>query len=152
MIAYSVKGRIALTLGDPVGPVESVSKAVQEFIHYCSVNDWEPAFTAVLPEYLTIYHQAGLQSVCIGQEAIIDTSIFTLGGHANKTLRNSYNKILRLGYRAEVFYPPIPDNLLKVLRKISNEWLREKQKKEMQRRRLKQKQIPNYRKSDKRRG
>lgn len=123
VIAFVVKGRIALALGDPIGPDDDFPVTLQEFKVYCSHNDWQPAFYQVLPDHLDEYRRAGFSSLCIGHEAIVHLNQFTLEGSRAKPLRNIVNKLIRLGYRASIHLPPIGDELLAELRRISNEWL-----------------------------
>lgn len=123
MLAYMVKGRVALVLGDPIGPAEDVAAALAGFQRYCARNDWLPAFYQTQPDYLVQYRAAGLEIVCIGNEAIVDTVSFSLQGGANKALRTPVTKLTKLGHRAQFYEPPLPDSLLHELRAISNEWL-----------------------------
>lgn len=123
LIAYVTEGRIAVTLGDPIGPVEDAAAAIGGFKAYCAGNDWTPAFYQTLPDYLDSYRAAGLQMVCIGHEAIVDLGTFTLAGGANKSLRSAINRLTKEGHRAEVHEPPLSDDLLHELRGVSDEWL-----------------------------
>jgi len=123
LVAYVVKGRIALTLGDPIGPSDDFPACLAAFADFCSKNDWQPAFYQVLPDRLEIYKSRGYGLLCIGQEGIVDLSTFTLAGGENKNVRTSVNKMGRLGYRTEVLDPPHSSELLRELRLISDEWL-----------------------------
>ena len=123
VIAYVVKGRVALTLGDPIGPPDDFVASVNNFQALCTRNDWLPAFYQVLPEHLDDYETAGFSALLIGQEGIVNTATFTLDGSQNKPVRNAYNKIVRLGFTAEVVMPPHPSYLMRDLRQISDEWL-----------------------------
>ena len=123
VIAYAEKGRVAVALGDPIGPAEDVSSVIGEFKEYCAKNDWQPAFYQVLPDNLEQYQGAGFNVLCIGQEGIVDLQNFTLEGKTAKVLRYAYNRFSRLGYQARVYEPPLPDSLLVELRNISDGWL-----------------------------
>ncbi|GIV78037.1 MAG: hypothetical protein KatS3mg050_2431 [Litorilinea sp.] len=123
VIAYVVKGRGALALGDPIGPPEDADAAIVAYRDYCTGNDWVPAFFQVLPDYLDLYRKAGLAVLCIGHEAIVDLSQFTLRGKANTNLRNAVNRMTRLGYHAEMHPPPLSASLLRELRQVSDAWL-----------------------------
>ncbi|MEZ4656196.1 MAG: phosphatidylglycerol lysyltransferase domain-containing protein [Caldilineaceae bacterium] len=123
VIAYTVKGRVALALGDPIGPCEDVLAAIGEFQQLCVRNDWRPAFYQTLPETLTIYSQAGLQMLCIGHEGIVDLATFTISGRDNKNLRAMTNRFTREGYTAVVHDPPLAPALLAELRAVSDAWL-----------------------------
>ncbi len=122
-VAFVVKGRVALCLGDPIGPAADFLACVAAFQKYCAVNDWQPVFYQVYPDHLDEYRGAGFQALCIGQEAIVDLSTFTLAGGENKSIRTSINRLNRLEFRAEVVSPPVPDELLGELNAISDEWL-----------------------------
>ena len=112
VIAYAARGRGVIALGDPVGPPENIAEAITGFRGYCSRNDWTPAFVSVLPENIDSYRAAGFETLCMGQEAIVDLGAFTLEGSDNKNVRNAVTKIGRLGYRAEMHLPPLGDILL----------------------------------------
>ena len=123
LVAYVVEGRIAVALGDPIGPTEDVMATLAGFKAFCIQNDWQPAFYQALPDYLEQYRAAGFDILCIGQEAIVDLSTFTLEGKANKGLRAAVNRFNKLGYCAELHPPPLSDSLLHELRAVSDEWL-----------------------------
>src|SRR5579864_561323 len=46
-VAFTLRGRTALALGDPIGPPDTINRAAREFIGYCDVQDWTPAFYQV---------------------------------------------------------------------------------------------------------
>ncbi len=123
VIGYAVEGRIAIVLGDPVGPAEDLAACISAFSELCATNDWQPAFYQVLPEALDVYKVAGFNVLCVGDEAIMILSAFTLSGGENKNVRTAVNRMNKLGYRAEVLNPPHPSELLSELRQISDEWL-----------------------------
>lgn len=123
LISYVVENRVALALGDPIGPAEDVESSVSAFKELCSKNDWRPVFYQVLPTYLDVYKSLEFDALLIGHEAIVDLTCFTLEGSQNKTLRNSYNKMLRNGYHPDVVQPPYSTRMLRELNYISNDWL-----------------------------
>lgn len=123
VIAYAVRGRGVIVLGDPIGPADQVYETLLAFQDFCIRNDWFPAFASTLPDYLTDYQKAGFDTACIGYEAIVVLEKFTLEGSENKGVRNTVSRMGRNGYRAEVYMPPIDDKLLTALREISDAWL-----------------------------
>jgi phosphatidylglycerol lysyltransferase len=123
VVAYTVEGRVALVLGDPIGPPEDLPASISGYTGYCAINDWLPAFYQTQPDTLPAYHSAGFQSLCIGQEGIVDMASFTLAGGENKNMRTAVNRMTRLGYTTEVIEPPIPGEILRTLRLISDVWL-----------------------------
>jgi phosphatidylglycerol lysyltransferase len=123
VIGYKLEGRIALTLGDPIGPREDAAACLSSFAAYCAGNDWEPAFYQVLPDYLKLYQNIGYHALCIGNEAIVNLATFDIAGGEKKNIRTGVNKMRKLGYQAQVLQPPHAPELLAELRKVSDEWL-----------------------------
>jgi phosphatidylglycerol lysyltransferase len=123
VVAFVVKGRVALTLGDPIGPVDDAAAAISEFQARCRRHDWQPAFFQVLPDYVEHYRAAAFTVAAIGHEAIVGVHTFDLAGKTTKTIRTSVHRLTREGYNAEVLSPPVPQNVLTELREISDEWL-----------------------------
>jgi len=123
VIAYVAKGRGAVVLGDPIGPIEDVFGAIQEFQAFCEKNDWIAAYYQTTPDYIEEYKRCGYETLCIGSEAIVDLASFTLEGGENKSLRTAVNKLRRLNYQSIMLEPPIDKEYLEELRSISNEWL-----------------------------
>ena len=123
LCAFVVRGRVALVLGDPVGPEADLPDALEAFKKHCQQSDWLAAFYQVQGNHLELYQSKGFDALMIGQEAIVDLSKFTLEGKAGQGFRAALNKMERLGYRAEIHVPPLSDELLANLRDVSNEWL-----------------------------
>jgi phosphatidylglycerol lysyltransferase len=123
VVSFVVQRRVALALGDPVGPAADADAAIRGFVAHCGRNDWRPAFYQTMPDHLAHYRDAGLDASCVGHEAIVELARFTLEGTENKALRGAVNRLTRGGYRAEMFEPPIPHGLIAELREVSDEWL-----------------------------
>ena len=123
VVAYTIKNRTALALGDPIGPPGELENAILRFKEFCALNDWVAAFYQTLPDGLKAYRAAGFDAVCIGHEAIVHLENFSLVGGANKSMRTVVNRFSKLGYQAVVYEPPLSDEVLNELRAISNEWL-----------------------------
>jgi phosphatidylglycerol lysyltransferase len=130
-VAYVVKGRAALALGDPIGPPCDAEATVSGFKWFCSLNDWFPVFYQVDAENLDLFQRLGLRAIRIGQEAIVDLAGFSLEGGERKNIRTSVNKMRRLGYSAAVLRPPHPSTLIHQLSEVSDDWLSERSTAEM---------------------
>jgi uncharacterized protein (TIRG00374 family) len=123
VIPYTVCGPTAVTLGDPIGPSKDAESAIHAFLAHCRQNGWMAVFTMVESDNLEIFRRAGYVSMCLGNEGVVDLTAFTLKGNNHSTLRKRYNRFAREGYRLVVLDPPIPDDILRDLRRISDEWL-----------------------------
>ena len=131
VIAYVLHNRTAVALGDPIGPPEDNLAAILGYQKLCNGNDWQPSFYQTLPDFLPNYRTAGMHSLKLGDEAIVDLAAFTLQGGAMKPVRTSVNKFERLGYSCQYAEPPHSADLLNRLEAISNEWMIERHEKEM---------------------
>ena len=123
VIAYVPRGRGAIALGDPMGPIEDREEVIVSFQQFCQRNDWYPAFYQILPDDIDLYKSRGFQVLKIGEEAIVDLKAFTLQGKAGKNLRTAVNRMTKLGYEVKFYQPPISNDLLRQLKSVSDEWL-----------------------------
>lgn len=123
VVAYAVSGRVAVALGDPIGPDEDAAAAVAGFCALCERNDWVPAFYHVLPQRRAHYAAAGMTTLCVGHEAVIDLAGFTLAGGARKSLRRNVARATDAGFQAQVLLPPHGEALLDELEAVSDAWL-----------------------------
>ncbi len=124
-VAFVTNSGIGLALGDPIGPALDAASAIEEFRSYCIAHDWRPAFYQTLPDHLEIYRANDFDTLCIGQEAVVDVRSFSIEGGAMKSVRTSVNRLSRLGFTADVLEPPLSQKRLEELRLISDEWLAE---------------------------
>ena len=125
--AYAVRGRVALVLGDPIGPPAELPAAITAFVRHCERMDWRPAFYETKPDLLPAYRAAGLQPLAMGACAIVDLAGFSLEGKAFKNHRNTLSRFAREGWTAEVVEPPLSAELIEDLRAVSDAWLLLKQ-------------------------
>ncbi|MFH7028049.1 MAG: phosphatidylglycerol lysyltransferase domain-containing protein [Heteroscytonema crispum UTEX LB 1556] len=124
VIAYVPKGRGAIALGDPIGPIEDRKEVLIGFQQFCQRNDWYPAFYQTMPDDIDLYNSLGFKVLKIGEEAIVDLKAFTLQGKAGKNFRPSINRLTKDGYEVKFYKPPISDDLLHQLKSVSDEWLK----------------------------
>jgi phosphatidylglycerol lysyltransferase len=132
VIAYVPKGRGAIALGDPIGPIEDRKEVIISFQQFCQRNDWYPAFYQTLAEDVNLYTALGFRVLKIGVEGIVDLETFTLQGKAGKNLRTPLNRMTKMGYQVKFYQPPISDDLLRQLKPVSDEWLQMMQGSEKQ--------------------
>lgn len=122
-IAYSVRVNVAITLGDPIGPAESLPESIREFKQFCEENGWAVAWHQTLPDLLPLYRQAGFKKLKIGDDAIVDLAAFTLEGKEMKRFRQRVGQLEKQGVHLRRYDAPLPDELIKRLREVSDEWL-----------------------------
>jgi phosphatidylglycerol lysyltransferase len=121
-IAYSVRGRTALALGDPICPPERLARAIREFMAFCDRQDWIPAFYQV--EDKRHYSELGFRMVPIGSDAIVRTRSFSLDGKDRAALRYAVHRCERQGIRCEFHRAPDAwDTARADLLEVSRSWL-----------------------------
>lgn len=121
-IAFTLRGRTALALGDPIGPPDVVKQGLEDFVAYCDRQDWIPAFYQVDCE--RDYRDLAFTLVPIGSEAIIQTQTFGLEGKEQHDLRYAVKRCEKEGVRFS--FMTGPDALAahsQQLHAVSGTWL-----------------------------
>jgi lysylphosphatidylglycerol synthetase-like protein (DUF2156 family) len=105
LVAYAVYGGVALVSPDPIGPVAERSQAFSAFRSYADARGWTIGVVGAGEEWLPLYHAAGLHSLYVGDEAIVDCTTFSLEGGKMKGLRQAVSRLTRNGYSVEFLDP-----------------------------------------------
>jgi phosphatidylglycerol lysyltransferase len=121
-VAFSLRGRTALALGDPIGPPGSIKRGLEDFVAYCERQDWIPAFYQV--DSTEQYRGLDFTLVPIGSEALIEPQTFGLQGKQRSDLRYSVKRCEKEGVGFSFMTGP---EALAVhsqqLREVSGTWL-----------------------------
>jgi lysylphosphatidylglycerol synthetase-like protein (DUF2156 family)/membrane protein DedA with SNARE-associated domain len=128
LVAYAVRGTVALAAGDPLASEDDFVQSVREYLAYCSRNDWTPCIYEAAEERLPVYQALGLRSLKMAEEAILALQDFSLAGNKRANLRAMVNKTAKSGmivrgYNRGLQIEPEIDEQLE---EISQEWLTEK--------------------------
>ena len=101
-IPYSIVNGVMITTGDPVGDQESWPSAIAAFLLEAELHAWIPAVYGCSEIAGEIWvRESGFDVLEIGDEAILDIAQFTLDGSSMKNIRQTINRINRLGYTAK---------------------------------------------------
>jgi phosphatidylglycerol lysyltransferase len=121
-VAFTLRGRTALALGDPVAPGVMLESSIRDFVKYCEKQDWIAAFYQV--DEAAPYRSAGMTLVPIGAEAILETSRFELSGRKRADVRYAVHRSEKEGTRF-VFgpAPAIAAEHGPDLHEVSGSWL-----------------------------
>lgn len=126
-VAYRVIGGVALVLGDPVGGPDGGERAIEEFLDLCASRGWVPCFYGTTARFLGAYQGAGLRSLQIAEDTVIDLAGLDFKGRAWQDVRTALNKAEREGIRYEAFDgQAVPPAIMIQLRAISDTWTAEK--------------------------
>ncbi len=105
LVAYAVYGGVSLVSPDPIGPEAERPEAFSAFRAFAESRGWTIAVMGAGADWLSIYHAAGLHSLYIGDEAIVDCQTFSLEGGKMKGLRQACTRLARKGYTVEFLDP-----------------------------------------------
>lgn len=123
-VAYKTVGGVALALGDPVGKPEGLATLAHDFLAFCTDNGWSVAFHQAQAHLLPLYRSLGLQSLKIGEEAVVVLETLADTVQHSKHMRHNRNKFEKEGYCLVRYTPPHPPELLKEVKQVSDEWLK----------------------------
>lgn len=102
-IGYRVLNGVMLAAGDPLGDPEAWPGAIAAFLAKADEYAWVPAVLGCSELGGRIWvRQTGFEALEIGDEALVDTSSFTLEGRAMRNVRQMVSRIRRLGYETEL--------------------------------------------------
>jgi len=101
-LAYRAVAGIALVSGDPVGEAATVPTLLEDFSAYCRRQAWRVAAIGVGEEMRACWEAVGLKTIYVGDEAVVRPAAFSLEGRSVRKLRQSVNRLERLGYRVEM--------------------------------------------------
>jgi len=133
LVAYAVRGGVALAAGDPLTPEADLADGVKAYLAHCRSNGWTPCIYEASEEALPVYRALGLQGFKMAEEALVDLASFGLSGGARAGLRAMVNKATKHGLMVLPYdRAAAPDAAVDVqLDEISREWLAEKKLAEM---------------------
>ncbi len=97
-IGYRVEGGVMLCAGDPVGPAATIVPLLHKAIEFAHVRGLRLGAIGVSAEVAPAFEELGLRRLYLGDEAIVDTSRFTLEGRAIRKVRQSVTRIEKAGY------------------------------------------------------
>ena len=100
LIAYGLVGSVALAGGDPLGPPAHWPAAIAAFLDQAATQGRIAAALGCGAAAAEAWRAAGLFSVYLGDEAVLDLDRFSLEGRAVRIARQSWNRACRAGYSA----------------------------------------------------
>lgn len=122
-IAYKTVWGVSLGLGDLAGDRREAADTLRGFMQFCTDNGWQVALHQALPDLLPIYQQVGLQTLKIGEEAVIDLEQFPSTLQDSKHLRKTRSRFAKEGFTIVWADPPHSSPLLDEAQRVSDSWL-----------------------------
>lgn len=124
VVAYAVKGRVAVAVGDPLTERSRRVEGASRFIDLCRRNHRIPCFFQTDPSLRDDYRRLGLRPVKFGEEAIVVLADFDLNAAAHANARREVGRARRAGLTPAVLRWPDPDDeIWTELAEVSRSWL-----------------------------
>ncbi len=112
LVAYAVYGGVCLISPDPIGPRNEREQVWGAFRRFADSHGWVTSVMGAGEEWLSVYRDAGMHHIYLGDEAVVDVGSFTLAGGTRKGLRQAHNRIKNHGYTATFHDPAHLDDSL----------------------------------------
>ncbi|MGH2504765.1 MAG: phosphatidylglycerol lysyltransferase domain-containing protein, partial [Ktedonobacterales bacterium] len=120
-ISYKLVGRVALQIGAMLGPASERHAVYTEFRAWLRAEGLIPAAVALAPEERAVV-VAGMRSIAIGREAVVDLTSFSVEG-LSKKMRWAQRSLTKRGYRCALLpATEITGALRAALARIDDEW------------------------------
>ncbi|HEY8096773.1 MAG TPA: bifunctional lysylphosphatidylglycerol flippase/synthetase MprF, partial [Methylobacter sp.] len=129
-IMFAITPQFWIAMGDPVGEQSEVEDLLWQFQEHADHYGAKAVFYQVSPELLPYYLDQGLSLFKLGEEARVDLSTFNLQGKQRESQRSARNKFCKMDYHFEILARQSVDEVLPVLRQISDAWLSSKNTRE----------------------
>jgi lysyl-tRNA synthetase class 2 len=122
-LAYRVVGGVAIVSGDPIGRADARSELVRRFLDFAHERGWRVAVLGVSEGCLDLYRTLGLRSLYHGDEAVVETDVFSLEGRAIRKVRQSVHRLVAAGFEVRVLRPSEIDEKMRTeLETIARVW------------------------------
>jgi len=123
-LAYRIENGVLLCSGDPVGPPAALPGLVSKTVGYAERRGLKLAACGVGEQLVPLWRQAGLRSLYIGDEAIVETRRFSLEGRAIRKVRQSVARLEKAGFTTQAAeMSELDEATLCELEQVTARWL-----------------------------
>ena len=123
-LGYRIENGVLLVSGDPVGTRESVPELIGKALDHAELHSLRFGIVGASGSLAELCRAAGLRSLYIGDEAIVDPCGFSLEGRAIRKVRQSVSRLEKAGVSVEVLeMGTASTELLAELDAVSAAWL-----------------------------
>jgi lysyl-tRNA synthetase class 2 len=122
-VGYRVENGVLLVSGDPVGPDAALPALVRDVWSFVELHGLELGVLGASERLAPLWREAGLRTLYIGDEAIVETRTFSLDGRAIRKVRQSVARLEKAGYEASlVDVAALDDPTTRGLERVSGLW------------------------------
>ncbi|MGH2442218.1 MAG: bifunctional lysylphosphatidylglycerol flippase/synthetase MprF [Chloroflexota bacterium] len=125
-LSYRLWGTVAIVGGHPIGAPERIPHLINRFLEFSTSSGIEPCFLGIGGSNLGVYARAGLRTLKVGEEALIDLPDFDatlLKRKVRRAARHIHDAgITVTGYRRDA----LPAAIAHQMEGIHRAWIRER--------------------------
>lgn len=129
-IMYGIEGRSWISMGDPVGPADTVENLLWKYQEVCDEYDAWPVFYQVRSDYLNFYVDLGLSRLKLGEEARVFLPEYDPVRNLESDMREHNRQLEKEGYCWELLSHDRLPEYFETLRTISDRCLEMREQKE----------------------
>ena len=126
---FAIENNKCVVKSDPLAQPGYLEKGLSQFLADAEAANVSVIFYEVNQETTLLLHEYGYGFMKFGETAQVPLEKFTIEGKHGKKFRTVVNKLENKGYQFEVLQPPFDEELLNVLKEISDSWLDGRQEK-----------------------
>ncbi len=131
-VAFKATKKYAIVLEDPVFSNDiSMTEILRDFDIFCRENGLRTIYYRIPDSSRELYESIEKKILPIGEEARLNLETWTMEGSNRRALRNIVSKLSRHDYSFRVHPAPQSSAFLQQLQSVSEEWLKDKQRKEI---------------------
>ncbi len=122
-VGYRIENGVLLVSGDPVGPDAALPELAREVCRFTELHGLGLGVLGASEGMLELWREAGLRTLYIGDEAIVETSSFSLEGRTIRKVRQSVSRLEKAGYQATlVDVAALDEPTTRELERVSRLW------------------------------
>jgi lysyl-tRNA synthetase class 2 len=122
-IGYRVEQGVLLVAGDPVGPDDAIPAMIDATRAFADAHGLRLGGVGASAPMARCWRDAGLRSLYIGDEAIVDTGEFSLEGRPIRKVRQSVTRLVNAGFTASLHtVAELDEATLVELEDVSRRW------------------------------
>jgi lysyl-tRNA synthetase class 2 len=123
LVSYRPVRTVALAAGDPLGPDQEWPEAVRAFLAEAAAQGRIAAVVGCGERAAKVWAAAGLTTLYLGDEAVLDLDRFSLEGRAVRIARQSWNRARRAGFTTLACHTgDLDPDSVSALRDLSRRW------------------------------
>ena len=126
---FAIENNKYVVMSNPLAQSGYLEKGLSQFLEDAEAANVAVIFYEVNQETTLLLHEYGYDFMKFGETAQVPLERFTIEGKHGKKFRTIVNKLENKGYQFQVLEPPFDEDLLSVLKEISDSWLDGRQEK-----------------------